>query len=85
MPNPVFDTDWYLSVNPDVRASRSDPLEHYFLYGSSEGRDPSPAFDATAYLDRYEDVWVAGIEPLLHYLPHGAAEGRTARPDVPHA
>ena len=76
----LFDTDWYLSMYQDVRISGMDPLAHYLLYGSSEGRDPGPAFDARAYLRRYPDVRVAGIEPLLHYHRAGKAEGRIITP-----
>jgi hypothetical protein len=30
----LFDDDWYLEQNPDVRAAGVDPLAHYLEYGA---------------------------------------------------
>src|SRR5437764_259963 len=40
----LFDGDWYLDRNPDVRASGMNALTHYLTYGSAQGRDPSASF-----------------------------------------
>lgn len=42
-PNPVrlprgFDDDLYLELNPDVRAARMNPRQHYLSSGAAEGR-----------------------------------------------
>lgn len=40
-----FDAARYLSLYPDVRRSRIDPLEHYLRHGWREGRQPNADFD----------------------------------------
>ena len=75
----IFDGEWYLERNPDVRAARIDPASHYLRYGAWEGRNPSSRFDSAWYLFQYPDVAIAGANPLVHYLRHGAREGREAK------
>ena len=77
----LFDHDWYLERNPDVRAAGVDPLQHYLLHGAGEGRDPNPLFDGDWYVEQNPEVRAAGVNPLVHYLKHGAAEGRAPGPD----
>jgi len=75
----LFDPDYYLSKNPDVKNAGVDPIVHFLNLGGSEGRDPSPEFDSSWYLDNNADVKAAGFNPLLHYLLYGKAEGRESR------
>ena len=77
-PDMLFDTQYYLSHNPDVAAAHLDPLKHYEQYGWHEGRDPSAQFSTHKYLAAYSDVKAAGLDPLLHYVQYGQGEGRTA-------
>ena len=79
-PNPLFNSDWYLSSNPDVAASGENPLVHYIVHGSTEGRAPHPLFDSGWYAFRYRDVADAGADPLAHYLRNGAVERRDPHP-----
>lgn len=72
----LFDSDYYLRTNPDVRNAGADPLLHYLRFGGIEGRNPSEAFDARAYLDQNKDVKQTGMNPLLHYIQFGKQEGR---------
>lgn len=37
-PGPNFDTQFYLTNNPDVRSAGVNPLVHYVLFGQDEGR-----------------------------------------------
>jgi glycosyltransferase involved in cell wall biosynthesis len=37
-----FDRDEYLRINPDVRAARMDPIEHWLIHGLYEGRSFVP-------------------------------------------
>jgi len=76
----LFDARWYLSHNPDVAATKVDPLLHYLRSGGSEGRDPSPKFSSHWYMEVYQDVKQAGTNPLVHYLRYGRKEGRVASP-----
>lgn len=74
----LFDVAYYLNTNVDVAKSKHNPIKHYLLYGSSEGRNPSRSFDNDFYLRRYPDVKENGMNPLLHYFLYGRNEGRIA-------
>ncbi len=52
----LFDSDFYLTNNPDVAQAKIDPMIHYLRYGGYEGRDPSTKFSSSYYLRTYEDV-----------------------------
>jgi capsular polysaccharide biosynthesis protein len=75
-PNPFFDTDWYLRVNPDVARAGFNPLMHFLDWGAEEKRDPSKEFDMARYEEYYPEVAAAGINLLAHFLRYGKAEGR---------
>ncbi len=77
-PDALFDTNYYLAQNPDVRAAGIDPLKHYEQYGWREQRDPSLLFSVSKYLAANPDVRGAGAQPLLHYSQYGQYEGRLA-------
>lgn len=72
----LFDADYYLAANPDVRRSGIDPAIHYLIHGWKESRNPSMAFNTAAYLTANPDVVAARVNPLLHYL----ASERVSRP-----
>jgi GT2 family glycosyltransferase len=76
----LFDRNWYLDQNPDVRAAGINPLMHYLRHGATGGRDPNPLFDSDWYLDQNPDVRAAWVNPLVHYVRHGASEGRAPSP-----
>lgn len=72
----LFDVEYYLHHNPDVRRADKNPLMHYIKIGWLEGRDPGPHFDNNWYLETYADVKNANINPLVHFLRSGFKEGR---------
>lgn len=74
--SPVFDAKYYLSINPDVRESNQNPLEHYINYGAYEGRKPCEHFDTDFYLRANRDVLESGVNPLYHFLVTGWKENR---------
>ena len=76
----LFDSDYYLNRYSDVKNSNQDPLLHYLMFGTKEGRNPSTEFNTKYYLDSNPDVKASGINPLLHYLLHGRKEGRATSP-----
>ena len=78
LPNPLFDTRWYLERYEDVRRAGVNPLLHYMLHGWREGRDPGPGFQTEFYLAANADVRASGANPLAHYLRYGRHEGRLA-------
>jgi hypothetical protein len=79
-PVPVFDEQYYLEHNPDVRVLASSPYLHYLKHGFREGRNPNAMFDSAWYLEMNADVREEDINPLVHYYLHGAWEGRDPHP-----
>ncbi len=63
-----FDPEWYTTRYPDVIVSGLEPLKHFALYGTAEGRDPNRYFNSVWYVSHYPDVMSSGLHPLLHYL-----------------
>ncbi|AXS39863.1 hypothetical protein D1F64_07110 [Breoghania sp. L-A4] len=80
-PGPLFEPEWYLESNPDVRESGVEPLYHYTRWGAAELRNPNQYFDAQWYLATNPDVAAAKMDPLLHYRQFGWREGRNPCPD----
>ncbi|MCB9481219.1 MAG: hypothetical protein H6680_05300 [Desulfobacteraceae bacterium] len=72
----LFDSQFYLSSNPDVRIAGINPLMHFIKAGWKEKRNPCEYFDTEFYLDSNEDVEKAQINPLVHYIKNGWKEGR---------
>ena len=54
-PGPLFDTKWYIKMNPDVSKFGYNPLAHFLLYGQIGTECPHPIF-----LDE-------AIRPLYNY------------------
>jgi hypothetical protein len=73
---PLFERDWYLERNPDVRRTGFDPFLHFIASGGRDGRSPAPLFDAAWYHRKNADARDCGLEPFAHYLAIGAAGGR---------
>jgi hypothetical protein len=47
--SPYIDEYYYLETNKDVESANITALEHYVLYGESEGRNPNALFDTNFY------------------------------------
>ena len=75
----VFDADYYLEHNPELRERRLDPLMHYVKHGWLEQRDPNPWFSSAYYLSMHKDVAAARINPLVHYVRSGRRDQRATR------
>ncbi|MBO7719051.1 MAG: glycosyltransferase, partial [Methanosphaera sp.] len=71
-----FDEYYYMEENPEVEALDIDPMLHYILIGSDNGKNPSKYFSTNEYLRIYGDVKNSRINPLYHYLNNGIHEGR---------
>jgi glycosyltransferase involved in cell wall biosynthesis len=74
----VFDHEWYLGKNPDVRASGMNPWRHFLFFGISENRSPRCDFQPEAYLRLNADVAASHLGPVEHYMSFGWKEGRSA-------
>ena len=70
----LFDNEYYLANNEDVKKAKVDPIKHYLKFGWKEGRNPSAKFDGNEYLNKRPDVRVASICPLVHYIKFGKDE-----------
>jgi GT2 family glycosyltransferase len=60
---------WYKWEYIDLKNSKLDPVEHYFLYGWKEGRHPNPYFNTQWYQQQLvRDEKLSNQCPLLHYI-----------------
>ena len=82
--SPVFDADYYLAKNPDIRAAFGDDdvlaLRHFVRYGMREGRQSKASFDVHSYRKAHQDLRLAFGNDIsiyyLHYMKYGSREGR---------
>lgn len=72
----IFDPQFYLLANPDIKASAMNPFWHFAMYGLYEGRAPHSDFDSASYADSNPDIATAFDNPLLHYVLCGYSENR---------
>jgi hypothetical protein len=93
-PGPLFSTEYYLTLHPDVAATASNPLVHYLTEGLKHGLKirkvdwqrrrtillRSSFFDPDWYLKTNLDVARRGEDSLDHYLEVGGTEGRSPGP-----
>ena len=74
--SPLFDKDWYLEQNPDVRDAGIDPVWHYLNYGWQEERNPSLSFNTKEYLALFDNLRKHPFCPLVHYELYGRKTGQ---------
>lgn len=74
----LFDQEYYLETNPDVRDARVDPLAHYVGNGEREGRLPNPFFRASFYRRNSVPLLPQDCNALQHYIEEGEHAGRKA-------
>ena len=79
--SPLFDSDWYLNIYPDVRQAGIDPALHYVSIGAAEGRWPNRLFDP-AWMKRKDELTRVRKSPLEHYLALSAPERPSTHPLV---
>ena len=86
---PVFDAEYYLATNPDLKEAFGDDaqkaLAHFVEYGIKEARQGSAEFNVYSYRARYADLDAAFGDDLAsyytHYIEYGKAEGRNGAPE----
>ena len=76
----LFDCDYYLFTNPDVKSAKKDPIIHFIQNGWKEGRNPSSKFNSKSYLETNPDVKHSEINPLIHYIKNSQIEVRNSQP-----
>ena len=77
----LFDSDWYLDFNPDVKASGQDALDHYLKTGWHEGRIPYSSFDVHAYQAITSSLEEQAKNPIINVIFHLKA-GTLSHTDV---
>ncbi|WP_083918615.1 class I SAM-dependent methyltransferase [Woodsholea maritima] len=65
MNSKVFDPEWYLTTNKDVKDKGADPAMHFICYGFYEGRNPSPHFDLVNHFINHPKLLNTDVSPLL--------------------
>lgn len=73
-PHWLFDCNYYLSVNKDIRDEKMNPFFHFLEYGWKEKRPTHPLFDQDFYEGLYQDL--KGSNLLRHYILYGYKERR---------
>jgi hypothetical protein len=76
----LFDFEWYLRRNPDVRAATKRPFLHFAMHGIFEGRAPNASFQNDAYLAANPDIAQSGLPPVQHYVLQGYFHNRLLAP-----
>jgi len=71
----LFDANYYLAMNPDVKEAGLDPVRHFVAKGWREGRNPSAFFDIYDYLKCHPEVVWSGANPFLDYMKRWKGEG----------
>lgn len=64
----LFDENYYLENNQDLKNSVINPIRHYLLFGGFEGRSPSAKFDTKKYIKDNPNVISENINPLIHFI-----------------
>lgn len=71
----LFDPEFYLRDNPDVRSSGMDPLDHYLRHGEPEGRRPNEVFRPSEYAHVNRLRLGDKASALAHYSSCGERSG----------
>ncbi|CDT39212.1 hypothetical protein VCR4J2_500109 [Vibrio coralliirubri] len=61
----LIDSQWYLNHYEDLTGTDVDAVEHYYLFGWKEGRNPNEFFDTKWFMDKYN---LKNQFPLDFYL-----------------
>jgi glycosyltransferase involved in cell wall biosynthesis len=72
----LFDIEYYLENNLDVKEANLDAFEHFCDFGETEGRKPNKYFDPEYYLLQNPDVKENGLSPFSHFCEFGIYENR---------
>jgi len=79
-PNVLFNPEWYLNNNLDLKYSNIKPLLHYIKFGEKNKRNPGPLFDIKWYLENYSTGSIEN-QPLKHFLSKGLVEKKSPYKD----
>lgn len=68
VPTPLFNSDYYLKHNRDLKAWKKWIFIHFLLHGLKEGRPASPYFNSKFYKERKIDKYVLSNVLLENYI-----------------
>lgn len=71
----LFDEEYYLYNNPDVKKAGIDPIKHFVKYGAGEGRKPSGKFDPFIYISMNPDENLRKNNAFVHFIKYGREKG----------
>lgn len=89
--SPLFDTEYYLSNNPDVADAVAQGVinawDHFELFGGDEGRSPTPLFNSLFYVQQNPDIAAAIEQGIIssatqHFVLYGHTELRSINPAI---
>ena len=75
-PSIIFDFQYYLENNPDVKESGMNPQDHYYEFGEAEERWPNQFFDPSYYRRSNPDLSDYKDSLFDHYIRFGFKEQR---------
>ena len=76
----LFNSEWYLLNNPDVRRSRTDPLTHFMRHGFEEGRRPGPNAPPRQLVNLEPDADI--IQPTFEVRPKSTLVSKSLGPEA---
>jgi len=70
----LFDSEYYLNNNPDLKNAKVNPARHFHMHGWKERRNPSAFFDIEWYCNTYPEVLLSQLNPLIYYIEYGESQ-----------
>jgi GT2 family glycosyltransferase len=65
----IWDKEYYLEKNNDVKKSGKDAYNHFINYGWKEKRNPSKNFNTSFYISQASDL--KNLNPIEHFITYG--------------
>ena len=80
-PGPLFDPEWYITVQGASPQRGQTALEHFLTRGRRANLAPGPWLDPEWYLKENPDVARAGLSAHDHFVMYGCEEHRKPHPE----
>ena len=76
----LFNADFYLTQNKDIKHCGAAPLKHFVFHGAEEGRNPSALFDLDFYRKNHMPESNRRTNPVLHFMLVGCEKRLSPSP-----
>ncbi|WP_119463803.1 glycoside hydrolase family 99-like domain-containing protein [Vibrio sp. PID23_8] len=80
-PVPEFNSEYYLTINIDIKDAGLDAFKHFILQGYLEGRNPNPEFNVGWYAQEYLENDLSK-HAFYHFLSEGKSQGLKTSPQT---